>query len=129
MLTFGGISYAWRIINTVAVIAGNLIGLLFKKGIPQKFTDAVMIGIGLCSLYIGISGALGENALILIGAIAVGAIIGTALDLDGRLNQLGDAIGRRTSRGEGMSPLPRDSSPRRCSCVGAATIVGSRMPG
>jgi len=115
------------LINTVAVIAGSLIGLLFKKGIPQKFTDAVMIGIGLCSLYIGISGALeGENALILIGAIAVGAIIGTALDLDGRLNQLGDAIGRRTSRGEGsVSVAAGFVTASLLFCVGAMTIVGS----
>jgi len=58
------------IVNAMAVIIGSLIGLLFKKGIAQRFTDAVMIVIGLCTVYIGISGTLkGENTLILIISI------------------------------------------------------------
>jgi uncharacterized membrane protein YqgA involved in biofilm formation len=115
------------IVNTVAVIAGSLIGLLFKKGIPQKLTDAVMIGIGLCTLYIGISGALeGENALILIGSIAIGAIVGTALNLDGLLSRLGDAVGRRTTKGEGtVSVATGFVTASLLFCVGAMTIVGS----
>ncbi|NLM84391.1 MAG: DUF554 domain-containing protein [Clostridiales bacterium] len=115
------------IVNTVAVIAGSLIGLLFKKGIPQKLTDAVMIGIGLCTLYIGISGALeGKNALILIGSIAIGAIVGTALDLDGLLNKLGDAVGRKTTKGGGtVSVATGFVTASLLFCVGAMTIVGS----
>ena len=55
------------IVNTFTVIVGSIIGLLFKKGIPERVTSAIMKGIGLCTLYIGISGSLkGENTLILI---------------------------------------------------------------
>ena len=50
------------IVNVITVIIGSLIGLLFKKGIPERVSTAAMIGLGACTLYIGISGSLcGEN--------------------------------------------------------------------
>ena len=50
------------VVNVITVIVGSCIGLLFKKGIPEKVSKAAMIGLGACTLYIGISGSLcGEN--------------------------------------------------------------------
>ena len=46
------------IVNTLTVLIGSAVGLFLKKGIPQKLADAVMLGIGLCTLYIGIDGTL-----------------------------------------------------------------------
>ena len=45
-------------VNVITVIIGSTVGLLCKKGIPKRLTDAVMLGIGMCTLYIGISGTL-----------------------------------------------------------------------
>ena len=48
-----------------------------------------MIGLGACTLYIGISGSLcGENVLILIAAVVLGAISGTLLNIDGAINEM-----------------------------------------
>ena len=55
------------IVNTIAVIIGAAIGMFLKKGIPQKLSDTMMKGLGLCTLFLGISGSLdGQNSLILI---------------------------------------------------------------
>lgn len=116
------------LVNTATVLIGSLIGLLFKRGIPKKVTDAVMLGIGLCTLYIGISGALkGENTLILIGSIVLGAIIGTAIDIDKRLNALGELIGRRFKKADGgtVSVAEGFVTASLLFCIGAMTIVGS----
>ena len=52
------------LVNVVTVIIGSTVGLLFKKGIPEKVSTAAMIGLGACTVYIGISGSLcGENVL------------------------------------------------------------------
>ena len=52
-------------VNTGAVILGGLLGLLLKKGLPEKMADTLMKGLGLCTLFLGISGSLkGENSLI-----------------------------------------------------------------
>ena len=58
------------IVNVITVIVGSCIGLLFKKGIPERVSNAAMIGLGACTLYIGISVSLcGENVLILIASV------------------------------------------------------------
>ena len=63
--------------NTIAVLIGSAVGLLFKKGIPEKYSNAVMTGIALCTVYIGISGALkGENTIVLIVSMALVPIYG-----------------------------------------------------
>ena len=120
------------LVNTATVILGSIVGLLFNRGIPKRFTDAVMIGIGLCTLYIGISGTLkGENTLILIISMVLGAITGTALDLDGKLNALGAHIGARfqkTSAG-GASVAEGFVTASLLFCIGAMTIVGSLQSG
>lgn len=89
------------LVNTGTILIGSAVGLLFKKGIPERVTNAVMIGLGLCTLYIGIDGALqGENVLIVIASMVLGAIVGTLLDIDGAINRLGKWIeGNFRSRG------------------------------
>ena len=60
-------SFAGVFVNVGTVLLGSLLGLLLKKAIPQRVTTAVMVGLGLCTLYIGVEGALtGENVLIVI---------------------------------------------------------------
>lgn len=81
------------IINVITVIIGSSIGLLFKKGIPEKVSKAAMIGLGVCTLYIGISGSLcGENVLILIATVVLGAIAGTLLNIDGAINKFAEKM-------------------------------------
>ena len=120
------------LVNTLTVIAGSGIGLLFKKGIPKKVSDAIMIGIGFCTVYIGISGALkGENTLILILSIVIGAIVGTLLDIDRRINQLGEWIGRRLKKPpKGTVSIAEGFvTASLLFCIGAMTIVGSLNAG
>ena len=53
--------------NFIGVTLGSSVGLLAKKAIPESWNSVIMRGIGLCTLYIGFSGALvGENTIILI---------------------------------------------------------------
>ena len=81
------------IVNVITVIIGSSIGLLFKKGIPEKVSKAAMIGLGACTLYIGISGSLvGENVLILIASVVLGVIVGTLLNIDGGINKLATLV-------------------------------------
>ena len=77
------------IVNTLAVLIGSSIGMLLKKGIPERITDTLMKGLGLCTLYIGWSGTLkGSNTLVLILSMAIGIVIGEGLDLDGSRESL-----------------------------------------
>lgn len=120
------------LVNVATVIIGSLIGVLCKKGLPEKLSAVIMSGVGLCVLYIGIDGALeGSNTLVLVIAVALGALIGAALDIDGALKRLGDWVterckstgGKFSNVGEGFV------SGTLLFCVGAMTVVGSLEAG
>lgn len=120
------------IVNTVAVIIGAAIGMLLKKGLPEKLSDTMMKGLGLCTLYLGISGSLkGENSLILIISMVVGALIGEGIDLDAKLNQFGTWLENEFKSKEGgkVSIAEGFVSASLLFCVGAMTIVGSLQSG
>ena len=46
------------IVNTIAVVAGGIIGLLYKNGLKNRYQETIMQGIGLAVLFVGISGAM-----------------------------------------------------------------------
>lgn len=119
------------IVNVITVVIGSCIGLLFKKGIPERVSSAAMTGLGACTLYIGISGSLcGENTLILIAAVVLGAIVGTLMNIDGAINTLAGAVetkfrsdGKKISIAEGLV------SATLLFCVGSMTVTGSIQAG
>ena len=119
------------LVNTFTVILGSLIGLILKKGIPERFSDAVMKGIGICTLYIGISGALeGQNVLIAIASIVIGAIIGTLIDIDKFFTNVGEKLEKKFQRNDGKTSVAQGFvTGSLLFCVGAMTIVGSLNSG
>ena len=120
------------LVNVATVLIGSTIGLVFRKMIPQNATDFVMKGIGLCTIYIGIDGALtGENTLITIISIAVGALIGELADLDKHLNHFAGKLEERFKNKDGSGPSIAEGfvTASLVFCVGAMTIVGSLQSG
>ncbi len=116
--------------NTLTVLLGSSVGLILKKGIPEKVSSAAMAAIGLCTLYIGIDGALeGTNPIILIAAMVSGTILGTLLDLDSLINRLGSFVERKLKREGKVSVAQGFVSASLLFCVGAMTIVGSLNAG
>lgn len=121
-------SFTGVLVNTGTVLAGSLLGLLFKKGIPEKVSRAVMIALGLFTLYIGMDGALGtQSPLIVVASLVLGAIIGTLLDIDGAINRLGLWAERKFKRGEGetVSIAEGFMTASLLFCVGAMTVNGA----
>lgn len=119
------------IVNTLTVLIGSTIGLLCKKGIPERLSDAIMKAIGLCTLAIGIAGILsGENTLVLIISMVLGVLVGELLDLDGRVNRLVEKVASKTA-GAGKAAQISQGFITACLlfCIGAMTIVGSLNAG
>lgn len=121
------------LVNTAAVIAGSLLGMALGNILPERLRDTVMKGLGLCTLFIGITGMLGgENALITIISVAVGAILGEVCDLDGHLNRFAERLEKkfRKNGGEGKASLAEGFvTASLVFCVGAMTIVGALNDG
>lgn len=119
------------IVNTITVLIGSTVGLICKRAVPERITKAIMLAIGLCTVYIGISGTLeGENTLVLILSMVFGTAVGTAIDLDRRITQLGELVNRKFKRAHGGVSLTEGFvTASLLFCVGAMTIVGSLNAG
>lgn len=140
------------IVNTAAVLVGSGATLLVQALLrrrktqapqgPSRFagmSDFIMKGLGLCVLFIGVSGALKDgatrlfydnNTLILILSMVMGGIVGHLLDLDGMINRMGDRLEARFgSAGSDTSLAAGFVTASLLFCVGAMTIVGSIQDG
>lgn len=119
------------LVNTGTVIAGSLIGLFLGNILPQRLQDTVMKGLGLCTLFIGITGLMGgENALITVLSMAIGAVIGELLDLDGHLNRFAEKLEKRFKRDGAKTSLAEGFvTASLVFCVGAMTIMGALNDG
>ena len=120
---------AGAIFNVITILVGGGLGLLFQKGLPQRFQDILIKGMALCVLYIGISGTLeGENPLITVISIALGAIVGELLDLDGKMNRAGDWVQSKFKGSQ--SPVSQGFvTATLLFGVGAMAVVGSLQGG
>ena len=82
-------------VNCAAIVAGSVIGLLFAKKIPQKINDAIQIACGLVSFVIGVQMAFKyQNVVYLALALILGGVVGTALDIDGKILKVGRFLER-----------------------------------
>lgn len=123
-------------VNALAIIGGCLIGLIVKGRLTEKISSTIMNGLALCVLYIGISGALkGKDTLQIIICIAIGALIGELVDIDKKLNDLGNIIEkkinskRKSSVSEKISISEGFVTSSLLFCVGAMAVVGSLESG
>ena len=112
-------------VNAAAVLVGGLVGLLIGKALNKRIGDAVMTGLALVVIYIGFSGALkGQNTLVTIISIAIGAVLGTIMHLEDGVKLLGKKIEEQVSKnGEGKIAKGFVSS-SLLFCVGAMAITG-----
>lgn len=119
------------IINTIAILIGGTIGLFLKKGLPKHIGDSILQAMALCVIYIGISGSLnGENLLISILSMGLGAILGELINLDAHLNSLGLFLQIKFAKnGEESSVAEGFVTASLLFCVGAMAIVGSLQSG
>lgn len=117
------------LINMVAILAGSALGLLLRKGIPDRLRDTVMQGLGLCVLLIGASGALKTaDTMCVIISIVVGGLIGAAVNIERQLERLGEAAEKKFAHSEGGFANGFVTA-SLVYCVGAMAIVGSMDSG
>ncbi len=117
------------VVNTIAIVAGSLAGLLFRGGIPARYSETVFHSVGLAVILVGLRGALkADNLLLVIASLAVGSLAGELCRIEAHLEHLGAWIGRRLAMGqEGVAQGFVTAS--LVYCVGAMAVVGSLESG
>jgi uncharacterized membrane protein YqgA involved in biofilm formation len=142
------------VLNVATVAAGTTVGVLFGTRVPERFRTTVMQGIGLLVLALGVTETLDtHNAVILLGSLLAGGLIGELLRLEDRLVDAGRAIERRVGGRvdpdvpehvegvDGDAPAPATAAAAHSRfvegfrvasivfCVGPLTILGSIQDG
>lgn len=121
------------IVNSIAIVAGSLIGLLLKRGLPEKWQETIMSGIALSIVVIGVKMALvTQNIVIVIIALTIGSIVGEILDLQGGTERIGEWIGGKLAGGSKSAAgkiAKGFVNSTVLFCSGAMAIVGSIQSG
>ena len=117
------------IINTCTIIVGSAFGALVRSGIGEKCKKVLFDGLGLCCLVLGMNAALpnmakSEFPVLFILSLAIGGLIGTKLDLAGRLSPAQE--GRKESLPPQVEEGKGAGLVTGCLlyCIGTFSIVG-----
>lgn len=87
-------------VNTGAIVAGTLIGVCIHRGIKEEYKETLYTALGLVSVAIGLNATLthlphSKYPVLFVLALAVGGVIGTAVNLDGRFKHLVDHFSKK----------------------------------
>lgn len=125
------------IINVGAIIAGGLLGFLVGKLLKDRHQESLSVACGVCTLFIGIAGAMEgmlkpENGslvsgqgLLVIGCLALGALIGELLNIEGLFERFGFWLKAKTGSSKDKRFVEGFVTASLTVSIGAMAIVGS----
>lgn len=132
------------IINVATILIGATIGMFLKGGLPPRFEKTVKSAAGLSTILIGITGTLSEmfsvsadgtistnGIMLMVISLVLGAIAGEAIDIEDKLERLGNFCKKKASFLANDNPKFVEGfvSTSLLFCVGAMAIVGSIQDG
>ncbi len=117
------------IVNGITIIICGVIGTYLVRGVPERFQEIIMKAVGISLIYIGISGALqNQRVMILILSMVIGAFIGEAIDIDKWMKRLGAWAELKMGFGEGDFSKGFVAA-SLLFCTGSMAIVGAMESG
>lgn len=113
-------------VNAAAIFFGSAVGLLFKKGIPERMQKTLTAALGLCVVFIGFKGTMDGGTLLIVSlSLVLGGLLGEWPDIDRRLNQFGAFLQKKISKNPESTFGEGFVSATLFVCVGAMAIVGA----
>ena len=113
------------IVNTGTILAGSMLGSVLRKGVKEKYQNALYTAMGLAATALGINAVVSNMPksnypVLYIVSLAVGSLLGTILDLDGRFQGM---VGKysKSNLGQGLS------TGILLYCIGTLSILGPVM--
>jgi uncharacterized membrane protein YqgA involved in biofilm formation len=117
------------VVNAVAVIVGGIIGLIFKKNMPERVKSIYFQAIGLFTIAIGITMVYTmEHILIVVSSLAIGSLLGEWWNLETSAERLSEFLKKKFRIGsekfsEGLITA------FLLYCIGSMTILGAIQEG
>lgn len=110
--------------NVCSIVIGSAVGALAKRGLGQKYQDVLFVAMGLAATGLGLEAVVNNMPdsvypVLFIASLALGGVVGTALDLDGRFKRFVD---KRSKEGSNLSQGL--STAIMLFCFGTLSILG-----
>ena len=119
-------------VNMATVLCGSLLGILLRKHLKASLQEALMKALALCTVVIGVSSAIGTQALLcVILCMVIGTALGEWLRIDDGIEHAGDFIKEKVFKGKVGESRFTEGFVSACIlfCIGSMTIVGSLEAG
>jgi uncharacterized protein len=124
------------ILNIITVLIGGILGLLFGARLPERVRQTVVAGLGLFTAAFGLQNFLETgNAIIVLGSLLVGGVLGEWWQIEAGLQNLGDWLEAHFLPKKDVHTEAQNESRMRfvrgfltaslVFCVGPMTILGS----
>lgn len=125
------------IINCAGVLAGGALGMILKRGLPERFQDILIQATGLSVIFLGIGGTLekmfvidngrlvSSGTMLIIISLVAGALCGELLNIEKHTEQFGQWIKEKSGSGQDPRFVDGFVSTSLTICVGAMAVVGS----
>ena len=129
------------VINIAAIIAGGLIGLIFRKVISSGYQETLTQAAGVCVLFVGIGGAIQEmmtvsgnslesgGTMMIVASFAIGSLIGEWINLELRMEQFGNWLKVKTGNSREKLFVDAFVTASLTVCIGAMAVVGAIQDG
>ena len=130
------------IVNTCTIVVGSILGSLLGRGIKDGYRSVLYTGLGLASLAIGLNATISnfprsQYPVLFIVSIAIGGVVGTALDIDGRFKRLVDSKSKKKREQQQTGPHEAETGQKSSSrlseglstaillyCIGPLSMLG-----
>lgn len=129
------------VINVAAIVAGGLIGLIFSRAISARYQETLMQAIGVCVIFVGISGAVQEmmtvtadglqsgGTMMIVISYAVGSLLGEWINLEHRIEQFGIWLKVKTGNAKEKMFVDGFVTASLTVSIGAMAVVGAIQDG
>ena len=129
------------ILNTLAIVAGGLLGGLFGRFLGENVQDGVIKACGISTLFIGLSGTLekmlsvengvvvSSGSMLIIACLVIGGIVGELLDIEGGFERFGGWLKIKSGNAKDKRFVEAFVTASLTVCIGAMAIVGSIADG
>ena len=112
------------LVNTATIVIGSTVGALARRGLGKRYQEILYAAMGLAAVGIGVNAIVTSMSqsiypVLFIASLAIGGVLGTAIDIDGRFSRF---VSKRSKDGEGLDQGL--STAIMIFCIGALSILG-----
>lgn len=112
------------LVNTATIVIGSAVGALARRGPGKRYQEILYAAMGLAAVGIGVNAIVTSMSqsiypVLFIASLAIGGVLGTAIDIDGRFSRF---VSKRSKDGEGLAQGL--STAIMIFCIGALSILG-----